>query len=129
MKLLALPRGKPNTIKGSMVNVPVNVTAVASSLPKTAAILPLKLKRKLQYKGHVIYQNIRPRKVLDGFAWLKENNHLYKDIDKNHNWEEEAQQEDKYLWDKLTNLPSDSYVIHVYRSLTQFCLLATLFLL
>lgn len=35
MKLLALPRSKQNAIKGSMVNVPVNIEKVASSLPHT----------------------------------------------------------------------------------------------
>ena len=49
MKLLALPRGKQNGIKGAVVNVPVEAKVVCDSLTMTisqAGIIPLKLKRK-----------------------------------------------------------------------------------
>ena len=40
----------------------------------------LKLKRKLQFRGHVYYQAVRPEIVLSALNWLKENNELYKTI-------------------------------------------------
>ena len=46
----------------------------------------LKLKRKLQFRGHVYYQAVRPEVLLYALNWLEANNELYKtitiDIDK-----------------------------------------------
>ena len=48
MKMVALPCGKQRAIHGPAVNVPADLTPVCSLLPR----LPMKLKRKLCYKGH-----------------------------------------------------------------------------
>lgn len=54
MKLFALPRGRQKAVIGAVVNVPSNVPSTVSTLPITpakAGLIPLKLKRRLQYKG------------------------------------------------------------------------------
>ena len=43
-------------------------------------IIFLKLKRKLQFRGHVYYQAVCPEIVLNALNWLKANNELYKTI-------------------------------------------------
>ena len=50
-------------------------------------MIPLKLKRKLRYKGHYKYDYIiRPDKVMIALRWLKQNNPLFSNIDINDNW-------------------------------------------
>ena len=63
MKIVQLPKGRQRGIKGQVVNVPVDAEDLCSTLPRTIAtsgIIPVKLKRKKAYKGHIFYQNIRP---------------------------------------------------------------------
>ena len=48
--------------------------------PERSGIILLKLKRKLQFRGHVYLQAVRPHFVLQALQWLKVNNILYKDI-------------------------------------------------
>ncbi|VDI78600.1 Hypothetical predicted protein [Mytilus galloprovincialis] len=75
MKLLAfIPRGRQTGIKGAVINVPVNVQQVCTSLPQTpisAGIIPIKIKRKKCYKGNAFFQNIRPKVILECLQWLK----------------------------------------------------------
>ena len=40
----------------------------------------LKLKRKLQFRGHVFFQAVRPEVVLHALLWLKRNNELYENV-------------------------------------------------
>ena len=40
----------------------------------------LKLKRKLEFKGYVYFEAVRPELILEALMWLKSNNVLYKDI-------------------------------------------------
>ena len=40
----------------------------------------LKLKMKLQFKGHVYFEAVRPAFIKAALTWLKENNKLYKDV-------------------------------------------------
>ena len=105
MKLLALPKGRQRGIKGAVVNVPVQAGQVCEALPRTpseAGFLPLKLKRKVQYSGHVNFQYIRPNRVKEAFRWLKANNVLYSDIEGREEWEQRSAEEDQDTWAELT---------------------------
>jgi hypothetical protein len=82
MKMVALPCGKQRAIHRPAVNVPTDLTPVCtllSRLPSQTQMVPMKLKRKLCYKGHYMYQYVRPAKVLAALQWLNSNNPLYKD--------------------------------------------------
>ena len=55
MKMVALPCGKQRAIHGPAVNIPTDLTPVCTLLPRLpsqAQMVPMKLKRKLCYKGH-----------------------------------------------------------------------------
>ena len=90
MKLIALPRGRQRAIHGPAVNVPTSFDQICTLLPRlpnSAQVVPLKLKRKLSYKGHYIYEFIRPQKVMTALKWLISNNPLYKDATICPDWE------------------------------------------
>ena len=97
MKLLALPSGKQRCIHGPAVNVPSKLDSVCTllpGLPNEASMIPLKLKRKLRYKGHYMYEYVRPDKVMMALKWLKANNPLYYfSIDVNDEWVNNADTE------------------------------------
>ena len=91
MKLASLPSGKQKGIHGPVVMVPANVAKTVSALPRMLSdsqLVPVKLKRKLEYKGHVACRKINIRKVNDALAYLKQNNPLYKDITIIDAWQE-----------------------------------------
>ena len=89
MKLVALPSGKQCSIHGPAVNVPSKLDSVCTLLPRLpteASMIPFKLKRKLGYKGHYMYDYVRPDKVLPALKWLKANNLLYSSIEIDDEW-------------------------------------------
>ena len=63
MKMVALPSGKQRCIHGPAVNVPSKVDTICTvlpHLPSETELVPLKLKRKLAYTGHYMYDYISP---------------------------------------------------------------------
>ena len=111
MKMVALPSGKQRSIHGPAVNVPSKVDTVCNVLPRLPSqseLIPLKLKRKLAYKGHYMYDYITPQKLLDALAFLKANNPLYADIDVNQEWLEAAVANDAELCECLVEQQNDT---------------------
>ncbi len=105
MKMVALPCGKQRAIHGPAVNVPTDLTPVCTLLPRLPSqtqMVPMKLKRKLSYKGHYMYQYVRPAKVLAALQWLQVNNTLYKDVQINNDWLDAAARDDPDLWEALS---------------------------
>ena len=93
MKMVALPSGKQRSVHGPAVNVPSKVDTICDVLPRLPSqteIVPLKLKRKVAYRGHYMYDYVTPQNLLDALNFLKSNNPLYCDIEINDQWFEEA---------------------------------------
>ena len=110
MKMVALPTGRQRSIHGPAVNVPSKVDTICTVLPRLPSqseLIPLKLKRKLAYRGHYMYDYITPEKVLCALKWLKENNTLYSDIDINQEWLEHGMTDDEELFSSLLE-PTDT---------------------
>ena len=104
MKIVALPSGKQRSIHGPAVNVPSKVDTICNMLPRLPSqseLVPLKLKRKLAYRGHYMYDYITPQKLLDALTFLRANNPLYADIDVNEEWLEAAMANDAELCECL----------------------------
>ena len=40
----------------------------------------LELKRKLEFRGHVYFQAVRPQLIENALNWLKQNNPLYSNV-------------------------------------------------
>ena len=67
MQVRELPSGGQLSIHGNVVNVPADVNTTVSILPRPineSQTIPIKLKRRLEYKHHYQFQNVRPAKVL-----------------------------------------------------------------
>ena len=81
MQIRELPRGGQLSIHGNVVNVPSNVNTTVQCLPRPineTQTIPIKLKRRLSYKHHYQFQNIRPKKVLDAVQYLVNTSDLFK---------------------------------------------------
>uniref|UniRef100_A0A3B3YQH8 ATP-dependent DNA helicase n=1 Tax=Poecilia mexicana TaxID=48701 RepID=A0A3B3YQH8_9TELE len=89
MKRLALPKGGQNGVHGPVTCVPTNIVETCSLLPRSnmeGSLLPVKLKRKLTYKGHYDYQYVDTMHVQEALCYLKHSNSHYKDVVFNESW-------------------------------------------
>ena len=106
MKMMALPCGKQKAIHSPAVNVPTDLHPVCDllpMLPSQAQIVPMKLKRRLCYKGYYMYEYVRPAKVLAALEWLKNKNPFYKDITIDQHWVGNAALDDSELWEAISS--------------------------
>ena len=81
MLIRELPRGGQLSIHGNVVNVPSDVNSTVHTLPiliSESQIIPIKLKRRLSYKHHYQFQNVRPKKVLEAAKYLVTTSELFK---------------------------------------------------
>ena len=79
-----MPKGQSPKLKVALCNIPIDVVDVYNILPRQAdsnGIIIVKLKRKLQYRGHVYFESVRPNFILRFLQYLKLNNPLYHDIE------------------------------------------------
>ena len=93
MKMVALPSGKQRSIHGPAVNVPAKVDTICNVLPRLPSqteLVPLKLKRKLAYRGHYMYGYVIPQKALNALRFLKQHNPLYASVEVNHLWVDQS---------------------------------------
>ena len=70
----------------AICNVPVECDDTCKILPRPpeqSGIIMLKLKRKLQFRGHVYFQGVRPQFIYNALNWLKLNSPLYSNIEIN----------------------------------------------
>ena len=62
------------TFKGALSSIRVEHVDVSSLLPRTAdsnGLVIVKLKRKLEYRGHVLFEPVRTRFIVDLLSCLK----------------------------------------------------------
>ena len=74
MKILPLPKTLMKGFHGPCICVPSQISTVTSVLPRSlneSSILKVKLKRKLAYKGHHLYQTVDPEHLQSVVASLK----------------------------------------------------------
>ena len=82
-KIVVMPKGQQRKIRGAICNVPVSCEETCRVLPRppdSSGITMLKLKRKLQFRGHVYFQAMHPEVVLHALQWLQRNNELYENV-------------------------------------------------
>ena len=81
MQIRELPRGGQYSLKGNVINVPVDIQPTISCLPRPMDdnfTVAIQLKKKLSYKKVDFKENVRPLRVLSALNWLMNNSQLYK---------------------------------------------------
>ena len=78
-KIVVMPKGQQKKVSGAICNVPVNCDQTCKVLPRPPerSGIMLKLKRKLEFRGHVYFQAVRPQLVENALSWLVQNKPLY----------------------------------------------------
>ena len=84
-----MPKGKSLKMKGSICNIPVTEVDVNFNTlhrPEDSnGLLIVKLKLKLEYKSHVIFEVVTPALVVQFLEFLKLHNRLHSDNEINYN--------------------------------------------
>ena len=81
MQIRELPSGGQYSLKGNVIDVPVDIQPTVSCLPRPMDenfTIAVQLKKKLSYKKVDFKENVRPLKVLTALHWLVNKSELYK---------------------------------------------------
>ncbi len=80
-KMVLLPKSRMPAGKGRMISIPVGPTDVMNTvkqlprLPTEAGVVPIKLKRKKEYKSHEKSEMIRPEQIFLALRYLRKAGH------------------------------------------------------
>ncbi|CAH0563184.1 unnamed protein product [Brassicogethes aeneus] len=88
MQIRAFGREKQCSIKGSIVNVPLDTSSVVSVLPRNlddTQTIQVKLKRRQAHDSHYILETVRPAIILGALEFLK-TQPLYANVNINPDW-------------------------------------------
>ena len=93
MQIKELPRGGQLAVHGNVVNVPADVNKTVKLLPRNmdaSETIPIKLKRSVNFKSHIAFEQVRPERILSAAEWLIQNSRLFRNegITLNTNWNE-----------------------------------------
>ena len=84
MQIKELPRRGQYSLKGNVINVPVDIQPTVNCLPRPMDenfTVSAQLKKKLSYKKVNFKENIRPLRLLIALHWLVNKSELYKKSD------------------------------------------------
>ena len=82
-KITVMPKGQQPKIRGAVCNIPVQADAISNVLPRPSendGVVLVKLKRKIEFKGHVYFESVRPSFVELALNYLKEHNPFYSNV-------------------------------------------------
>lgn len=71
-------KGQSPKLKGALRNVPIHVVDICYTLPRPAdsnSIVVLKFQKKLQYRGHIYFESVKPDIFFRLLHYLKLNIH------------------------------------------------------
>ena len=95
-------RGRYLMVKGNLILISSDIPdSLSKILPTDQQLLPVSLKRKLQYRGSFLEEWVDVKKVQLYFAWFKENNTLFMDVELNEDLIDQFQRD---TMDAATNL-------------------------
>ena len=81
-KVTVMPKGQSPKVKGSICNIPISdIVSNCNSLPRSAdsnRVIVVKLKRKVECCGQVLFEPVRPKIIGSFLNYLKLNNRLYR---------------------------------------------------
>ncbi|XP_062584623.1 uncharacterized protein LOC134246317, partial [Saccostrea cucullata] len=107
MKIVNLPKHTQKGIHGPVVSVRSDIRKVTTTLPRNISdesFIKMKLKRKLSFKGHHLYQEICPNRIFKALDFLKKRNPHFTEIE----IKEDIFESGEYLGDDENNSALDS---------------------
>ncbi|XP_062614791.1 uncharacterized protein LOC134276564 [Saccostrea cucullata] len=112
MQIRELPRGGQMSVKGNVVNVPVDIQPTVNALPRQIdehVTIAVKLKKRLSHKSACFTENVRPNVVIKALQWLMKNSELYKNsgIVIDHSWKDEIEQSNEETVQELIGSLND----------------------
>ena len=82
-KITVMAHGQMEKISGTICNIPIGTTNVTNMLPQPAdsnGLVIIKLKRKLEYHGNILFEPVRPVFLKSILNYLRTNNHLHQNV-------------------------------------------------
>lgn len=82
-KIIPLPKGRQRAIHGNVVCVPSEVQETINALPRLrgqSQVMRVKLKRRLCYKGHQLFQTVTWSKLVQALHTLKHIHPQYENV-------------------------------------------------
>ena len=82
-KMVLLPKSRMSAGKGRMISIPLGPSDIMNTaqqlprLPSEAGVVPIKLKRKKEYKTHEKHEQIRPEQIFLALRYLRHANNPY----------------------------------------------------
>ena len=84
-KITVMPKGQSPEVKGNICNTPITeIESNCKSLPRSAdgnGIIVIKLKRKNEFRVHLLFEPVRLRIIKNFLNYLKLENHLYREFE------------------------------------------------
>lgn len=83
-KITIIPKGQMPKLKGAICNIPVSVNETSTTLPRnlnSSGIVLVKLKKKLEFHGHVYFQPVSSEKLVNALLYFKIHNNFYEDVE------------------------------------------------
>ncbi|XP_062570615.1 uncharacterized protein LOC134232646, partial [Saccostrea cucullata] len=113
MQIRELPRGGQMSVKGNVVNVPVDIQPTVNALPRQIdehVTIAVKLKKRLSHKSACFTENVRPNVVINALQWLMKNSELYKNsgIVIDHSWRDDIEKSNEETVQELIGSSNDS---------------------
>jgi len=78
-----MSKGQQKKIKGALCNIPIQAEEIHNCLPPgmdSNGLIWVKLKRKVEYRGHVLFEGVDPIRIKCALEYLKKSNPFYSDI-------------------------------------------------
>ncbi|XP_061190194.1 uncharacterized protein LOC133198057 [Saccostrea echinata] len=112
MQIRELPRGGQMSVKGNIVNVPVDIQPTVNALPRQIdehVTIAVKLKKRLSHKSACFTENVRPNVVINALQWLMKNSELYKNsgIVIDHSWRGDIEKSNEETVQELIGSSND----------------------
>lgn len=79
MKILQLPKGQQKGVHLPVVCVPSDMSKITENLPRQlsdSTLVKTKLKRKLEYKGHRLFQQVSMNKLMQHSITSRQSIHI-----------------------------------------------------
>ncbi|XP_061190534.1 uncharacterized protein LOC133198460 [Saccostrea echinata] len=113
MQIRELPIGGQMSVKGNVVNVPVDIQPTINALPRKMdehVTIAVKLKKRLSHKSACFTENVRPNVVMNALQWLMKNSELYKNsgILIDHSWRDEIERSNEETVQELIGTSNDT---------------------